>query len=147
MSKIPDECSITITSALSSPNGYDISGFLDQHTDTPFMKVRLDCFSCGITNPSGVNDFLTVSVKLNAFDPTAYGAERDLLYKAIAYVPAGSSGTINSLLSSDTYMIVNRLELYKLLRITFTGGVIGAGAISIDSVYAKVSVMPYYENE
>jgi hypothetical protein len=142
--KYPKECSLTITSIFSGVNGYDLSGFLDKHTDTTFMKVRLDAFSVGFTN-SGLNDFLTVSVKVNAFDPTAYGAERDLLYKVCAFVPAGASGTANNLLSSDTYMIVNKLDLYKLLRVDFVGGVVGSGTITINSVYAKLTIMPYYQ--
>lgn len=143
--QVPKECSLTITSALTSPNGFDISGFLDKFVDVPYFKVKMSAFSCAFSNTGGA-DYISITARLNAFDPTAYGSERNILYRASVYATATSGGSINDLGAETKYMIVNRLDLYSLLRVFFeTSTVGGFGAITIQNLYAKLSIEPYEE--
>lgn len=145
-SKVPEECSLTITSTITPPQGYDLSGFLDRFHECPFMKISLSAFSVGLAN-TGASDYITVSVRLNADDPTAYGSERNLLYRLAVYVPAGLNGTANDLGSTTKYMIVNRRDLYRPLTVSFDTAVIAGGVASLQTVYAKLNIAPYYGDE
>jgi hypothetical protein len=121
---------------------YDLSPLLDRLPyEVEYIKIRLDAFSVGVEN-TGNNDFITVSLKTNAYSAFVLGDDRDVLYTTTMYITAGNIGTVNDLGATTRYMIVSAKELRKPFGITWSTSQLAAGSPQVRSVYAKLSFLP-----